>query len=199
MKKLIAFLLALVCVLGLVGCAKIENSKNNNSQNPIDTTNPEPEQIADSNIQDTDDSNSGQTKPVIVDDSLILVQSVDALEEPYEYFLWAEKWSENGWLSADAMSISNKLPDIDEEIPQISYGDDFEVYYGKNVEFISLSVYNSDFDRIHQNVQQEVLSTLEEGTYYLVITVKVQGEYIEADEKYEYTGYECAYKLVINN
>ena len=136
---------------------------------------------------------------IIVDDSLILVQSVDALEKPYENFLWAEKWSENGWVSGDGMSISHKLSDINKEIPQITYGDDFEIHYGEGVEFISLSVYNSDFDIIHHNVQQDVLHTLEEGTYYLAITVKVQGEYIEADEKYEYSGYECAYKLVINN
>ena len=136
---------------------------------------------------------------IIVDDSLILVQSVDALEKPYENFLWAESWSEKGWVCADGMSISRKLSDIDKEIPQITYGDDFEIHYRKGVEFISLSVYNSDFDRIHHNVQQEVLNTLEEGTYYLAITVKVKGEYIKADKKYEYSGYECAYKLVINN
>ena len=46
---------------------------------------------------------------IIVDDSLILVQSVDALEKPYENFLWATAWSENGWLCADGISISHKL------------------------------------------------------------------------------------------
>ena len=175
MKKLTALVLALALMLSFGGCANIENNK------------------------DTDAPNSDQTKPVIVNDSLILVQSVDALEKPYENFLWAENWSENGWVSADGMSISHKLSDIAKEIPQITYGDDFEIHYGEGVEFISLSVYNSDFDRIHHNVQQEVLRTLEEGTYYLAITVKVQGEYFEADEKYECSGYECAYKLVINN
>ena len=199
MKKLIALVLALAFMLSFGGCANIENNKNDISQNPIDTTNPAPERITDYSIQDTDAPNSDQTKSVIVDDSLIIVQSVDALEKPYENFLWAEKWSEKGWVSGDGMSISHKLSDIDKEIPQITYGDDFEIHYGEGVEFISLSVYNSDFDRIHHNVQQEVLHTLEEGTYYLAITVKVQGEYIEADEKYEYSGYECAYKFVINN
>ena len=68
---------------------------------------------------------------IIVEDSLILVQSVDALEKPYKNFLWAENWSENGWVSGDGMSISHKLCDIDKEIPQITYGDDFEIHYGE--------------------------------------------------------------------
>ena len=34
---------------------------------------------------------------------------------------------------------------------------------------------------------------------YLVITVKKQGDYIESDDKYEYTGYECVYKITIAN
>lgn len=174
MKKLMAFVLTFALMLSFSGC-----------------------QPLDSSIQEMDDSTYEQSKPVIVDDSLILVQSIDVLSKPYENFLWSEIWSEHGWLNVDGMRISYKFSDIRNEIPQITYCDDFEIHYKNGVEFLSLSVYNSAFARIYHNTKQEVLGDLTEGTYYLVITVKEQGKYIEAEEKYEYSGYECAYKIII--
>ncbi len=183
MKKLIALLLALVFILGLVGCGDAENRENETLQPAANENN----------------LSHDQTKSVVVEDSLILVQSNDELSKPYENFLWANTWFEHGWLNADDISIYYKLSAIHNEIPQITYSDDFEIHYKDGVEFLSVSVYDSNFDRIHHNMQQEVIHTLEQGTYYLVIVVKVQGKYIETEEKYEYSGYECAYKLVINN
>ncbi len=84
------------------------------------------------------------------------------------------------------------------ELPQILfYSDVFEIYYKDKVEFVSLSVYSSDFERIYRNAGQEVLNDLAQGTYYLIINVKKQGKYVESEEKYEYTGYECVYKMVV--
>lgn len=199
MKKIIAFVLAFVLMLSFSGCGGTENKGNETLQNPTDATTPIAEQPLDSSIQETANPADEQGKPVIVDDSLILVQSIDVLSKPYENFLWAEIWTENGWLSGDGMRISYKFSDIHNEIPQITYCDDFKIHYKEGVEFLSLSVYNSDFDRIHHSTKQEVLSDLAEGTYYLVITVKVQGKYIETEEKYEYSGYECAYKIIITD
>lgn len=130
--------------------------------------------------------------------NLIQVQSGDTLIKSYENFLWATMWTENGWLSLDGERISRKFSEVYSEIPQIAYCDDFEIQYREGVEFVSLSVYNSDFDIIYNNVKQEVLRDLADGTYYLVITVKEQGEYIESEEKYEYASSECVYKLVID-
>ena len=130
--------------------------------------------------------------------NLIQVQFGDTLIKSYENFLWATMWTENGWLSLDGERISRKFSEVYSEIPQIAYFDDFEIHYKEGVEFISLSVYNSDFDIINNNAKQEELRDLAEGTYYLVITVKEQGEYIESEEKYEYACYECVYKLVID-
>ena len=114
----------------------------------------------------------------VEEDSLILVRSMDGSSKPYENFLWAEKWSEYGWISGNGTSISRNFTEIHEELPQITYGDDFEIYYRDGVEFLSLSVYNSAFDRIYHNAGQEGLKDLAEGTYYLVITVKSQGQYM---------------------
>ena len=150
-----------------------------------------------SSCRNTDALNSAPTKSVVVDDSLVLVQSNHEFSKPYENFIWAQQWTEHGWLSADASSISHSFSEICNDIPQITYCNDFEIHYKNGVEFLSLSVYNSDFDRIHHNVNEAVLSDLADGTYYLVIKVKSQGKYVEAAEKYEYSGYECAYKLII--
>ena len=141
--------------------------------------------------------NSDTIGSVVVDDSLILVQSNGEFSKPYENFLWAQNWSEHGWLSADATSVSHSFSEVCNEIPQIAYSGDFEIYYKDGVEFLSLSVYSLNFDRIHHNVNEEVLNDLADGTYYLVITVKSRGKYIEAAKEYEYLGYECAYKMVI--
>ena len=130
-------------------------------------------------------------------DSLIWVHSNGEVSKPYENFIWAQNWSEHGWLSADGMSIALEFSNIHNEIPQINYGEDFEIHYNDGVEFVSLSVYSQDFERIHHNVEEQVLNDLASGTYYLVINVRSQGEYIEAEEKYEYSGYECVYQIMI--
>ena len=132
-------------------------------------------------------------------DSFIVVRSADILSKPYENFLWAEEWTGYGWLSGDGTGIARKFGDIHNELPKINYEDDFEIHYREGVEFVSLSIYNSEFGQVYHNEKLEVLDELAEGTYYLVITVKVQGEYIEAEDKYEYSGYECAYKMVVAN
>ena len=132
-----------------------------------------------------------------VRDSLVWVRTFDGLSKPYENFLWADKWSEGGWMSSDGMNISQKFLEVKNEIPQITYPTDLQIYYEEGVEFQSLSVYNSDFEEIHHNVHQEVLDDLADGTYYLVITVKSKGEYIETEKQYEYSGYECVFKIVI--
>ena len=183
MKKFIASLLVAVSILGLVGCGDTERKKNETSQPATHENN----------------FSSEQSELVVAEDCLVWVKSADTISKPYEKFLWENIWTGNGWLNADEISIFHELPDISKEFQQITYSDDFEIHYAEGVEFSSLSIYNSDFERIHHNVQPEVLQTLGQGTYYLVIVVSVQGKYIEAEEKYEYSGDECAYKLVLND
>jgi hypothetical protein len=155
------------------------------------------EQLPEISIPETEAPTEKPREPVVVNDSLILVQSGEALSKPYENFLWSKKWIEAGWISGDGMSVSHKFSGIENEIPQITYCDDFEIFYKEGVEFLSFSIYNSNFTRTHHNVKHEVLSDLEEGTYFLIITVKLQGRFIETEEKYEYSGYECVYKIHI--
>ena len=140
-----------------------------------------------------DESNGSAT----VEDSLILVRSGDALTKPYENFLWAETWSEPGWLSVDGTSLSRQWAAVQQEIPQITYGEGFEILYRDEVTFVSVSVYTNDFESVYHNEVESVLAELAEGEYYLVITVKKQGDYVEVEDKYEYSGYECAYHMKV--
>jgi hypothetical protein len=167
------------------------------SKPPIITTTPFTEQPSDSGILETNAPTEEPREPIVVNDSLVLVQSNNLLSKSYENFLWSKKWIEAGWISGDGMSVSHKFSVIENEIPQITYCDDFEIFYKEGIEFLSFSIYNSNFSRIYHNVKDDVLSDLEEGTYFLIINVKSQGEYIETEEKYEYSGYECVYKIHI--
>lgn len=90
MKKLSAFVLAFSCILSLGGCGNTA------------VLNPAP------------------IKSVVVEDSLILVQSNGELSKPYENFLWAKNWTDHGWMSADATSISFSFSELCNEIPQIT-------------------------------------------------------------------------------
>jgi hypothetical protein len=168
-----------------------------NDASADEPTTPIIEQYPESDIPETEDPTEEPREPVVVNDSLILVQSGNALSKPYENFFWSKKWIEDGWINGDGMSVSHKFSVIENEIPQITYCDDFEIFYKEGVEFLSFSIYNSNFTRTHHNVNHAVLSDLEEGTYFLIITVKLQGRFIETEEKYEYSGYECVYKIHI--
>lgn len=145
------------------------------------------------------DADGRQSESATEDNNLLSVQSMDTLVQPYENFLWDQSWAKKGWIFADGLSISYDLPDICEEIPQVIYSDDFEIIYGKGVEFRRITILNSDFEEIHHSSRQNVIETLEEGTYYLILEVKVQGKYIKKQKEYETSGYECAYKLIIQN
>lgn len=117
---------------------------------------------------------------------------------PYVNFLWAQSYGENGWIAADGTRISWNLSQLCNEFPEITYGNDFQIRYQDGVTFQHLSVYNAELQCIHQNVTQDVLKTLPDGTYYLVINVNVQGKYIAAEKQHETSGYECAYKLQVS-
>lgn len=136
----------------------------------------------------------GQEQP---DKAPLLIQSNGKEWEPYVNFLWAESRSENGWVAADGIRISNQFSNLSEKIPEIPYGSDFTLRYRDKVSLLSISVYDADGKLIQQNTKEEIWKSLAPGTYYLVVTVQVQGNYILADEKHEYTGLECACKLVI--
>ncbi len=175
MKKLIAILLVMVFVFLLVGC-------NNEADQPID---------------DNKEKNDENKMPFT--DSLILLESAERMTKPYENFVWSEFWSGGGWFSTDANRASWRLNEIQDEIPQITYSDDFKIHYREDVEFRSLEVYNSAFENVCRVSEEDIPIYFTSGVYYLVIEVKKRGEYIKEQEKFETSGYECVYKFEISN
>lgn len=129
----------------------------------------------------------------------LVIHSGGTPVNPYENWVSSQYWTENGWLAADGYRISMELPRIAEKFPEITYGDDFEITYGKKATFLELDIYSSKFELVYNNTQLKALNILESGTYYIVITVRIQGRYIEAGKDYESSGVECAYKLIVTD
>jgi len=190
MKKIIAFVIALLLMFSLCACG--------NSENEEVTLNTETEETNGNvgNEQAANDSEEGEAN--IAGKYEVWIRSGDILEKTYKKFLWSDHWTGSGWVSADGVPLRFELPELESEIPEIHYCDDFEIIYGENVSYGSLSVYDENYEMIHMSASQEVLGSLQEGTYYLAVSVKVQGRYIEKEKKYEYSGYDCVCKLLVD-
>ena len=131
------------------------------------------------------------------DEPLIHVFSNEETVAPYEHFRWAQSWSNNGWISADSFYLSGELKELSQSFPTITYSDDFEIRCSSNVTAQDIRVYDSALESIRTNATESFLDTLSPGTYYILIHVRVQGNYVAAGKDYEYTGYDCGYKLIV--
>ena len=108
-------------------------------------------------------------------ESLILVTTNGETTAPFVNLVWATEWTENGWIAADGFPLTDMLPEIISELPIIRYGDDFSVQYKDGVSFSGLSIFDNNFDRLHNNVHLSYLDGLPAGTYYIGIRVTGQG------------------------
>jgi hypothetical protein len=120
---------------------------------------------------------------------------------PYLHWTWDSSWTETGWIAADALQLDYML--IAQELPTVSYHEDFAMQYEEGVSFSHMLVFDVDFEPIsHMTKYDEAgvltyLKELPEGTYYIGIAVVKQGNYIETENKHEYSGYDCVFKLVV--
>lgn len=112
--------------------------------------------------------------------------------------MWSSTWTGNGWLAADGMSISYKLPLMYDELPAISYSSDFALQYNEYISFTDLSVFNYNLEQICFNVDMSYLNKLPEGEYYVSVDIVEQGNFIEEESAFEKKGYECVFKLVVS-
>ena len=128
---------------------------------------------------------------------LIVVHSEGVDIEPYEIFRWSQSWTNNGWLSADSFYLDGELAELSKSFPVITYGDDFEIRCGDKVTVKDFAIYDAELQPIRTNTTQQFLNTLSPGTYYLLINVRVQGDYVPAAKDHAYSGYDCACKLII--
>jgi len=153
------------------------------------------------NLQETLEEleNSGEQATPEPEKTPLAAMMTGGTEIPlYENFLWSSKWTEDGWLSADGMSVNFQFELIRGEFPEVTYGKDLEISCAEGATVSHLSVYDEAFEEINGNSGNlQILEELPEGIYYLVFNVKKQGEYIESENKHEMNGFECICKLVV--
>ena len=121
---------------------------------------------------------------------------------PYPAFLWAETWTELGWLNADAEPLEFTVQERWEEIPVLTLEgpDELSVSPGHGVQYSGrMDVYDENVDRLFRQWEEDpaVLTALGPGTYLCALRVTVTGDYIASEDRHERTGYQCLFRLVI--
>lgn len=137
------------------------------------------------------------------DKPLISIISDGETTLPYQRFSSGTTYEDGRWLAADAVQLVCELPDIAPKLPVATYHDDFAVQYQEGVNFTNLLVFNESFECLYNIATYsdmdylDCLAQLPEGTYYAAISVVKQGDYIGSQKRYEYSGTDCVFKLVV--
>lgn len=137
------------------------------------------------------------------DNTLISITSNGETILPYQYFSSCTSWTGEYWVSGDALGLASEFPDIAGELPVVSYHDDLAMQNKEGVYYSYMQVFDDNFERLYHITTHSdkdyltCLAGLPEGTYYVGIAVSKQGDYIASEGKYEYSGYDCVFKLVV--
>ena len=129
--------------------------------------------------------------------NMLLITSGGETISTYASVLWDNTWTEEGLLCADF--ISSTFMGVTDRLLAVTYADDFSIQYREDITFSSIRIFNESLERLKNNVDLSYLGELPEGTYYIVVVVVQQGNYIASVSEYEYSGYECAFKLIVND
>ena len=125
------------------------------------------------------------------------------------YMLWTEQWHDGGMVSGDGFGAEGQLADILGELPTVEHYSGESVsghVIAENDSVIGLKVCTPEGERIVVKSVSNVLDLLsamnsltsvEEGTYVVILTVVTQGDYIEEAEAYERTCTEYAFVLKV--
>ena len=110
---------------------------------------------------------------------------------------WAESEYGAGWLLGDDSGIYEKWEETCGKLPEVRMDEDFSLRSGENANLESgCAIFDENFERIGWLEDQKELSTLENGTYYVVMNVFRHGTEIHEGET-GYTGYHCGFKLIV--
>ena len=125
------------------------------------------------------------------------------------YMLWTEQWYDGGMVSGDGLGAEGQLADILGELPTVEHysGESVSVHViAENDSVTGLKVCTPEGERIVTESVSHVLdllsamnslTSMEEGTYVVILTVVTQGDYIEEAEAYERTCTEYAFILEV--
>ena len=125
------------------------------------------------------------------------------------YMLWVEEWHDGGMISGDGFGAEGQLADILGELPTVEHYSGESVsghVIAENDSVIGLKVCTPEGERIVVKSISNVLDLLsamnsltsvEEGTYVVILTVVTQGDYIPEADAYERTCTEYAFVLKV--
>jgi|GEM_PF-1155600 len=126
---------------------------------------------------------------------------------PFSVPSYAKTWTEHGWLYADGGPTAEIMAEHAEEIPTLTWGEDFDVRFaGGTSRRTGIRVYNENFRPrvLDRETPREywygntAVNWLEPGTYYCVLGVfGPPGAYIASEQQYEEYGYDCIFRLVV--
>ena len=120
---------------------------------------------------------------------------------PYPANRWAETWTGDGWLSADGIPIEATIAEHMAEIPTLELRGEFTLRLETGVSRCSplLRIYDKDMNLLVQQLDEDLipLTELEPGTYWVTLGACRKGKYISEQDRYEKTGYDCVFRLVI--
>lgn len=126
---------------------------------------------------------------------LMTVTSDKQTTNAYEMFASSYTWGEHGWLCACGMEPTSSLQQIAEELPEVTYADDFTYTLRENAKLCELVIYDRDFKRMEGVTE---LADLHPGKYYVCYRVEEKGRFIEKEEQYEVTTYYCVFELLFS-
>jgi beta-lactamase regulating signal transducer with metallopeptidase domain len=123
---------------------------------------------------------------------------------PLSSMLHASTYEQYGWISgsgkgANAFFIKNAYKKIFfQSIPTITCDENIKLELSENCIFNSIKVYDLNHNEIKISGDKfENINDLSIGGYYAIMSATIQGDYIEADNKYESTTYEYLFGIII--
>ena len=121
---------------------------------------------------------------------------------PYDHWVWSDSYEEDGsGLCADGEPISTEnyrdFVNFVDDLPVITYANDFEIFLDENVTGSTFTVYGMNHSEITQGSNVSKLQELPAGEYVVKIPIKVRGDYVEAADDYNSSGYECWFRLTV--
>ena len=114
------------------------------------------------------------------------------------YMLWTEQWYDGGMVSGDGFGATGQLSDISDGLPVLRHNAGEEPFLRVCEDEDTLTriyVYRDDLTFHFDTMEAQVLATLPEGRYIIVLRVETQGDYIEEADAYERTCTEYAFWL----
>lgn len=121
---------------------------------------------------------------------------------PYDHWVWSDSYEEDGsGLCADGEPISTEnyrdFVNFVADLPRVTYTDDFEIFLDENVTSNGFTVYGMNYSELMRGSKFSKLQELSAGEYIVEISIKTRGDYVEAADKYNSSGYECWFRLTI--